>query len=346
MLVSACLGACGASATTGQQASGLPLRATDRGAEPTPAPTDAASATPAAEATPPIASEPAPEWDPPFLFERVLDQPVRSLALGRPPYVAVLSTQPWVLDASGWKNLALPAGMQVDAPDGRVGIFVGRDDKPRIMGARRSGGAWEAVYYRWREGRWERDRREIGKLSGEPSAGLYGVLGDADPEVVCKDGDVCIIKRRTGWKTIPAPKGLHRVWVMDGTAWLLADTGMMRLEGSRWVAVAWEFDARGQESGFWADPTGGWWVTVSAQGAVYRAEQGRFTRMPSPVRDPAAVWGTTRADVWVAGSDGVGHFDGTAWARVKGLAGSFEHVQGRDNEVWVGGSAGLWRGVR
>lgn len=288
------------------------------------------------------------EWESPFRFERVLEAPVRSLALGRPPYVAVLSSQPWMTDGSGWRELALPADMRIEDPNSPVGIYFARDDKPRIMGARRSGsGGWEAVYYRWRQGRWERDKAEIGRLAGAPAAGLYGVLGDEDPEVVCKDSDVCIIKRRTGWKMIPASKGLFRVWVSGGTAYLLGTSGMARLDGATWTNLPWTFDGRGKESGFWIDQAQGTWVTASSQNAIFRGQGGRFERMASPVRAPTTIWGFGATDVWVAGSDGVGHFDGTSWKRVRGLDGSFTQVQGRGTtEMWVGGPAGLWRGTK
>ncbi len=305
----------------------------------------ASTAPPPDSSAPPAAVE---EWESPFRFERVLEVPVRSLALGRPPYVAVLSDQPWMMDESGWHELSLPADIKIGSPNSPVAIFFGRDDKPRIMGAQRSvGGSWEAVYDRWHQGRWERDKREIGRLAGAPAAGLYGVLGDEDPEVVCKDGDVCIIKRRTGWKTIPAQKGLLRVWVIAGTAYLLGDGGMNRLEGDGWAELPWSFEGRGKESGFWVDQGQGVWVTAASQNAIYRGQGGRFVRMDAPVAAPSMIWGGSAGDVWVAGSDGVGHFDGTSWKRVKGLAGSFTQVRGRGTtELWAGGAAGLWRGTR
>lgn len=274
----------------------------------------------------------------------MLDVPIRSIALGRAPYVAILSAQPWMHDGTGWRELALPSAMTLAEGDDAA-IFFGRDDKPRIMGAQRRDAAWGPVYYRWRHDGWERDRREIGRLASAPLLGLYGVLGDADPEVVCKDGDVCIIKRRTGWKTIPAPKGRHRVWVMGGLAYMLLDDGMTRLDGDRWAPVPWFLDGHGKESGFWVDPQGGMWVSVAEQNAIYRSSAGRFERMPSPVRAPSALWGTSAGDVWVAGHDGLGHYDGVTWQRVAGLEGSFEHLCGRQgvSEIWIGGRSGLWK---
>lgn len=277
---------------------------------------------------------------------------MRWLSLGVSPYVAFLSDQPWMYDGKAWKELPLPAAMRATAAQREaIGIWFGRDDKPRIMGAR-----WDAtesnpsahshpLYLRFRAGGWKPDPKEIGRLGSGKDAGMYGILGNDDPEVVCKVGDVCIIKRRTGWKTLPAMGELGRTWLCGSTAFVLDTSGMSRLGDAGFEKVAWEFDGKGKETAFWADTPQTWWVGVGSQDALYRYEAGTWSKVPSPVRSPAALWGSSPKDVWVVGADGAGHFDGRAWLRVKGLSMALEHVAGRGTaEVWVGGKDGLWRG--
>jgi hypothetical protein len=316
------------------------------------APSAAPSVSAAAPSASALAAASPAEWEPPLHFERVSQAPVRWLSLGVSPYVAFLSDQPWMYDGKAWKELPLPAAMRASSSQREaIGIWFGRDDKPRIMGAR-----WDAtesnpsahshpVYLRYRAGGWKPDPKEIGRLGSGKDAGMYGILGNDDPEVVCKVGDVCIIKRRTGWKTLAATGELGRTWLCGSTAFVLDTTGMSRLGDSGFEKVAWEFDGKGKETAFWADTPQSWWVAVGSQDALYRYEAGTWSRVPSPVRSPAALWGSSPKDVWVVGADGAGHFDGSAWLRVKGLAMALEHVTGRAAaEVWVGGKDGLWRG--
>jgi hypothetical protein len=324
-----------------------PLVSADMPAQQPPAPLPEAA--PSASAPAPA---PVPVWTPPLTFQRVLQVPVRWLSLGVSPYAAVLSEQPWVFDGRSWKELPLPAALRASPGEREsLGIWFGRDDKARLMGAR-----WDAgeanpsarsrpVYLRFQGGAWKRDPKEIGRLGSGPVAGMYGILGNDDPEVVCKVGDVCIIKRRTGWKTLPALPELARTWLCGETAFVLDAAGMWRLEQSGFARVPWEFEGRGKETAFWADTPGSWWVAAAGTDALYRYDGRAWSSVPSPVRAPAGLWASSPSDVWVVGDSGAGHFDGTSWSRVQGLSMPLGHVTGRgSDEVWVGGPEGVWRG--
>lgn len=310
-----------------------------------PAPADASAPTPVASAS--NAALAVPEsWEPPLKFEQVLKVPVRSLTLGRAPFVAVLSDSAWMRDARGWKELALTGATQKEAgASANVGIFFGRDDRPRLMGSVLDDGRDRPVYWRWKGG-WERDRKELGRLAGNPIEGLYGVIGDDDPEVVCKVGDVCIVKRRTGWKTIAPGQGLGRIHLCHGDAWMIDAGGVARLDGDKWARLPPIPEGAGKETGWWADPQGTTVrVSVASLGAIHRYRDGRWEKESCPIAEPGAMWGSSSQDVWVVGKGGVAHFDGQGWRKVKGLEGGFAHVTGRGpEEVWIGGDGGLWEG--
>jgi hypothetical protein len=317
-----------------------------------PAPTPPA-APPPVSAAPAASASVSPMAAPPVCTsalkpERVLPSDVRALSVGRPPYVAILSDQPWMYDGKAWKELPIPKRLGLDPGEqSAIGIFFGRDDKPRVMGARWAPSSDAAharqVYLRYREGAWQRDPKEIGRLGAGKDAGMYGVLGNDDPELVCKQGDACIIKRRTGWKTIPAAAELQRTWLCNGTVYVLDRNGMARLEEASFVPLAWQFEGRGAESGFWADSPSSWWVSAVVQGALYRFQDNAWSRQPAPVSHPAALWASSASDVWLVGEDGAARLEGGRWCRVEGISGPLEHVSGRNGEVWLGGKSGLWK---
>ena len=255
-------------------------------------------------------------------------------------------------DGTTWRKLPLPANLR--APAGstdRLQVFFGRDDRPRLMGVRRPDGATDprtgsAVYLRWRDERWATARSEIGKLGGAPEGPLWGVLGEDDPEVACKVGDVCIIKRRTGWTTIPALEPFARGYLCSGQPYATEASRVYRLDNSAWQPLFVSAPFHAPLTGFWAQSNEVQWVSVAGENALYRYANSTWTRFDSPVGAPEQLWGSGPNDVWVVGRDGAGHFDGTTWLCVEGIEGPLTEVVGRKSgEVWFGGGSGLWHGT-
>ncbi len=98
----------------------------------------------------------------------------------------------------------LPEALQSTALE--LNLYMGRDDWPRVITV--SGGATKTPkYFRYRPGNgWESPTDEQGALapSGRAS-GYYGVLGHADPELLCVPGALCYEKRTSGWTKRPVP---------------------------------------------------------------------------------------------------------------------------------------------
>lgn len=273
--------------------------------------------------------------------KRVLEGAVKSIAIGEKGRVAVLADVPQLLIAGAWKRIELPERYRAKQGErDATRIFFGRDNLPRLMGARTaSDGSVSSVYLRWRGGAWQTARSEIGKLGrGEPG-GLYGVLGHADPEVVCKQGMLCIIKRRTGWTTLdePAPGERPYVELFGEHARVLTGSRVIRLDGARWKPLAklGSDDA----TGMWTDGERPW-VAHASSSELSRWNGEAWSRSPAPIAGPRRFWGKP-GDVWLVGDGGAAHHDGKAWRRVAGVAGPLRVVAGGEKRVLLGGDAGL-----
>jgi hypothetical protein len=274
-------------------------------------------------------------------LERVHEAPVHSLALGKPGRFAALGADAWLDEGQGAKQLPRP-----NTATENVEIYFGRDDKPRLMGFVRGASGDESVYLRWRGGAWQRGAVEIGKLGAGPRAALFGVLGYDDPEVVCKVGEQCIIKRLSGWKMIAPPAGLPRVVLCGPRAWAFENDRVLRLEDAGFVRFAAPAPFK-RATSLWATSDSELWVAEEASNFVHRFDGKSWTSTASPVSKPLGLWATSASDVWLVGASGAAHYDGKAWARVRGAPQSLRVVTGRGpGEVWLAGDSGIWRGKR
>ncbi len=280
-------------------------------------------------------------------MEHALTQPVLSLALGKPRVAAIVSMGeqaiPMLFEGGKWRSIAVPAQLQVTASDLESSrIYFGRDDRPRIMGARRVDGQTRQLYLRFRAGQWKVEKAEIGRLAGDPPAAMWGLLGHADPEVVCKLGDKCIIKRLTGWQMMDAGDSALRVDLQGKEAFAIGRGSVAILDGLKWRDVTSGAKVE-VPRGVWGDGKE-FWISDGAQGGakLWHGKDGSWESFPCPVSEPGALWGSGPADVWLAGGEGLAHYDGTTWVRVAGVEGPLAEVFGREGEVWAAGVTGAW----
>jgi hypothetical protein len=306
-------------------------------ASPTPTP----SATNSASPPDPISKSPEAKVVELATFERILEAPVHSLALGKKGRIAALGDDAWLDEGKGVKKLPRPPKFAKT-----VQIYFGRDDQPRLMGFVPGTAGDEPVYLRWRSGAWERGASEIGRLGGGANQALFGVLGYDDPEVVCRVGDQCIIKRLTGWKTITAPAGLPHVELCGRTVWAIQKDRLDRLEDAGFRAFGGEAPFK-QADSVWAPSDKEVWVTERAGDTLHHYQNDRWSRMASPIKEPRAIWATSASDVWLVGQSGAAHWDGQGWQRARGAPESVSVVTGRStNEIWLAGASGIWRATR
>ena len=296
------------------------------------------AAPPPSTGAPPLPLVAAPEPAPLVVtFRRELPAAVTALAVEQAPFAAAVTRDAvWMNEARGWHEEKLPTS----ARGATIAVFYGRDDRVRLVGRRAGDGAPPALYLRWKPGGFLAAPYELGKLA-TATGPLVSVLGKVDPEIVCRPGDTCLVKRRSGWSFVDPPADLQQVTLGGGVGWAVAGTQLLRL-GDRWEPVgppgAWRVADALFATGDRA------WVVETAAGRVHAFDGARWQAVPSPVERPRALWGAHGDALWLAGEGGLGFFDGAGWRRVADAPAPLSVVAGRGaDDVWVGGEHGLFR---
>ncbi|HEX6278315.1 MAG TPA: hypothetical protein VFZ53_34955, partial [Polyangiaceae bacterium] len=227
--------------------------------------------------------------------------PVVALAVGKPPKIALLVSGE-ALVGDGSASFARVPAPETKNAEASIEIFFGRDDQPRLMGYRRRDAKLEPYYRRSKGGRFQPEPAELGPLSA-PEGALYGVLGHADPEVVCRPALFCLVKRTTGWRRAPAHREPVRIVLGGDTAFALHRDRIERLEGDAWVPLAPEraFD---DPRSVLLERDGAPWIVEGGRDGIARLVAGRWETLEAPVRGPRALAGVPPNDVWLVGTSG------------------------------------------
>jgi hypothetical protein len=303
----------------------------------------AASAVPVASAAPPPVPDAGAASAEPASFDvelvREIEPPATALGLDVPPHAAALSANAaWIHDARGWRSEALPASVVKD-PAPRLAIFYGRDHRVRIVGTHVEGGVLGSVYLRSKPNGLIDGGAEIGRFA-DGKGGLVAVLGDKDPEIVCRLGDACVVKRRSGWTFIPIVPDLERVVLGDDVGWALGGHTLHRLDGTFHAVGAPGSWQHGDDLFALRDRA----FVIETEAALVHAFDGTgWQAMPSPIPHPRAMWGASAKALWLVG-DGIARYDGATWRVAKGVSGPFAAVLGRsEGDVWIAGANGVFR---
>jgi hypothetical protein len=280
----------------------------------------------------------------PWSFTKVRTDAATSLAVGTPPKAGVMGGQrAAVFDGERWRDLP-----DVPLPPNTIAaaLWFGRDNEPRVMGysgpESQNIAQLKPIYLRYKQGRWAPEPGELGRL-GAPVGALYGVLGFQDPEVVCRPTSVCLIKRTSGWSSIPAHSAPVHVLLAGGTAWALEEHRVQRLAPSGFAEL--------EPARPWQNPRGLWadadniWVSEANPPRLYRLRAAVWSACDVPIREPRALWGDASGGIWLAGDGGVAYFDGAAFRVVTELPGPLAFIVPNGNELWLAGAAGVFRGV-
>jgi len=280
-------------------------------------------------------------------FTRELGEPVTSLSLGARRAVA-LGAVPYLRDHDQWRPIPLPASV-TQAPRSRLDVYMGRDDRPRVMGywwaeEPASATTRRPIYLRYRDAGWTPAPDELGRLGGERPGALFGVLGFDDPEVVCKEGELCLVKRRTGWSTVAGIE-LSSVRLAGSGVFALIAGGLWRLEARGFVASPVGVPATTVRDVWELGPDDRWVIAADrASVRLVRLTAGQVQVQPAPIAEPRALWASGEEDLWVVGDGGLAWFDGRVFRRVLGPDPPLVCVVGRAREaLWVAGPKGIFR---
>jgi hypothetical protein len=271
-------------------------------------------------------------------FVRVSEKPCRALALDKEPHWAALGSESvTVQDKYGSHQYALPPALH---GQGELGVFFGRDYRVRVAGTLTGEKGAEMRYYRYLPGGLRPAHDELGPLGKAGGPALVALLGTADPEIVCRPGMSCLIKRVSGWKTASAPEGLSQVGLSLGTGWALAGQKLYRLDKD-WAEVG--------ESGPWLRGTDAFvrgqqaCVLEHAKSAMHHFDGERWHSAASPVKGPRSLWGSEQS-LWIAGDGGVARFNDGQFRTVPAAPAGVRRILGRDaNDIWVCGEHGVHR---
>ncbi|MEP7120450.1 MAG: hypothetical protein ABJE95_06060 [Byssovorax sp.] len=298
---------------------------------------------PIGSSAPLASSAPLPPAPPPLVaaFHREIADPVTAIALEAPPHAAALGASGVFLhDARGWRSEPLPTGAR-PSPSLAISLFYGRDNRVRLIGTRAGKSGPEGVYLRWLPAGFKREKSEIGRLS-DPRGALVAVLGTAEPEIVCRPGDVCLVKRRSGWSSVKAPPGIERVVLGGGAGWAVAGQTLLRLGDDDWHAVGSPGSWQTADALFATREKA--WIVETTTGQLHHFDGAAWQVSTSPLAHPHAIWGATAEALWLVADEGLAFFDGTAWRRVPDAPAPLLAVLGRSaDDVWVGGGGGLFR---
>lgn len=270
-------------------------------------------------------------------LERVWDQPCRALALDREPYVAALGDDAvTVMDKRGTHREPLPDALK--GPGVSVGVFFGRDYRVRVAGTAHTQTGDEVRYYRSLPGGLRPALDELGPLGARGAPGLVALLGTADPEIVCRVGQSCLIKTIQGWAKASAPAGLSRVGLSLGGGWAIAGSSLYRLKKD-WQALP---------NGSWKEADDAFLrgehacVVERNASKLHHFDGGAWRSSAAPVSGPRSVWGNEDS-LWVAGDGGAATWEGDAFQKVPGVTRVVQVLGRSSSDVWLCTESGVYR---
>lgn len=310
----------------------------------TEAPAANATVAPTPSAPPKAAELPVSEG---FSAKIVLEKEVAFLIAGESRRLAVLakdgaSTVPHRFEHDRWEALELPEPLRTADP-AKLGIYFGRDNRPRLMGFQGQADAARMVYLRFKDGSWQDQRSELGGLASD-SAALFGVLGERDPEVVCKVGlPTCLLKSRKGWKDVKSslpPTAVVRAFLGKGYA--LTSEGVFRADDAGFTRVGPPPPWKTPATGFWVGEGDIVAVVEPALDRIYTLPiaSGAWVEQASPIAGPRDITGPT-AERWLAGDGGLAVLSAQGPKRVGSADLSFSRVIQDGNRVVAGGRSGV-----
>ena len=271
-------------------------------------------------------------------FERLLDTPCRAMALDREPYVAALGDDAvTVFDKRGRHEEKLPDSLRGSGTS--LGVFFGRDYRVRVAGTAHTSAGDEVRYYRSLPGGLRPALDELGPLGARGGPGLVALLGTADPEIVCRVGQSCLIKRVSGWAKASAPSGLERVGLSLGNGWAIAGTSFFTLEKD-WAPVNAAGPWRKADDAFVRGDHA--CVVEHDASRLHHFDGQAWHSSAAPITGPRSLWGSEDA-LWVAGDGGAARLEASGFRKVDAPPNVAQVLGRSSSDVWLCAASGLYR---
>jgi hypothetical protein len=272
------------------------------------------------------------------ILERVSDQACRALALDREPYVAALGDDAvTVFDKRGSHREPLPAALRGASVS--LGVFFGRDYRVRVAGTAHTPQGDEVRYYRSLAAGLTPALDELGPLGKRGGPGLVALLGTVDPEIVCRPGQSCLLKRVSGWQKASSPAGLTRVGLSLGAGWAVAGQQLYRL-GSDWEPVAAPGTWQSADDAFVR--SGEACVVEHDASRLHHFDGHAWHSSPAPINGPRSLWGSEDA-LWLGGDGGAAYYEAGAFRVLPGTT-QVRQILGRSSDdVWLCTDEGVFR---
>ncbi len=272
------------------------------------------------------------------------------------------SGAPYLVGADGWPSSGRRGDLRITRPVNA--IWAAADDDVFAVAydgqvARLEGDRWSAM---------------VTNVTGD----LSGVSGTSDTDVWAVGADGLIIHwDGTAWQRHGSGVTSHlkAIWGFgDQDIWVVGENVGLHWNGATWTedgpsdrdlralfGVGDTLIAAGDDGALYRH-VGGEWVADHQDGdyelnAIFGTDAdhvfavGRSTWLESDGGqwrehterpDAAGVWGSRADDVWVAGDEGLHHWDGASWTPVASTAGTalFDVWGAAPNDVWAAGADG------
>jgi hypothetical protein len=270
-------------------------------------------------------------------FERLSEKPCRAIALDQEPYWAALGDDAvTVNDKKGRHEEKLPESLKGAGVS--VGVFFGRDYRVRVAGTARTPKGDEVRYFRSLPGGLRPAPDELGPLGKPGAPGLVALLGTADPEIVCRPGERCLIKTVNGWAKASSPPGLERVGLSIGGGWGISGKTFFRLEKD-WKALPTGPWAKA-EDGFVRDEHA--CVVEHDASKLHHFDGSSWRVSPAPIAGPRSLWGNAET-LWIGGDAGAAAFKDGEFRKLSGAPSKVVQVLGRSaSDVWLCSADGVF----
>jgi len=257
----------------------------------------------------------------------------------------------WLFNGRRWEEIPFYGSFPAVVGDAQFQIGAGRALRLVGLAGYCCGEAnvvgWQLHGRRWVESR--EDGVGLPRIEAEDQSFIDSVsLTSGTEPLLCTSGNPrgCWRWGAGRWTRLPLPPAgeypSSLVHALGGRTVALLGQRVYELRGTRWAPITTEFEEPGDSSQVRQGAGKRLWVVGDHGLRLWTGNS--WSKIECPITTPRDLLERSPNDVWVVGT-GLAHYDGVRWKRALGVPGTLRRIAaGVGNEIWVGGSSGLWRG--